>query len=84
MYLVWTKRHLPLLDGDAILSAYAVPRLIQVEIQLNRMSRENQSLEAIQAVIQNQIEKNAKTESREASPAYAIITADDIRLESTP
>ncbi len=82
MYLIWTKRHLPLLDGDAILSAYAVPRLIQLEVQLNRMSRENRDLEAIQTVIKTQIQRSAQMENREVNASYALITASDIRIEN--
>ena len=80
MYLIWTKRHLPLLDGDTILSAYAVPRLIQLEVQLNRMSRENRDLEAIQAVIKTQIQRSAQMENRQVNASYALITASDIRI----
>lgn len=81
-YLIWTKRHLPLLDGDAILSAYAVPRLIQIEAQLNRMSRENQSLDDILTIIQTQIQHGAQQDGRQASATYAHITTGGIKLSS--
>ncbi len=80
MYLIWTKRHLPLLDGDAILSAYAVPRLIQLEVQLNRMSRENRELEEIQAVIQAQMQQSARMQNRQPNTAYALITARRVSI----
>ncbi len=78
-YLIWTKRHLPLLDGDTILSAYAVPRLIQIEAQLNRMSQENHRLDEIHAVIQRQIQRGAQMENRQASAVYALITEEGVR-----
>ncbi len=79
-YLIWTKRQRPLLDGETILSAYAVPRLIQIEAQLNRMSQENHRLEEIQAVIQRQIQRGAQMENRKAIAAYALITTDGVRM----
>ena len=79
-YLIWTKRHLPLLDGDSILSAYAVPRLIQTEVELNRMSRENRDLEEIQAIIQTQIQRTAQMENRQVNATYALITDDGVRI----
>ncbi len=80
-YLIWTKRHLPFLDGDTILSAYAVPRLIQVEAQLNRMSQESHSLDEIRTVIQSQIRTGAQLDNRQANVAYALITTDGVRIE---
>lgn len=81
-YLIWTKRHLPLMDGDTIMSAYAVPRLIQVEVQLNRMCRENRRLDEIQTVIQNQIHRGAQMENRRINASYAWVTADGVRIEN--
>ena len=78
--LIWTKRQRPLLDGDTILSAYAVPRLIQIEAQLNRMSQGNHSLDEIHAVIQSQIQRGAQLEKRQANAAYALITEDGVRI----
>ena len=81
-YLIWTKRHLPLMDGDRILSAYAVPRLIQIEVELNRMSREQRPLDEIHAVIQTQIQRGAQTENRPLNATYALVTASGVRIEN--
>ena len=80
VYLIWTKRHLPLLDGDAILSAYAVPRLIQLEVQLNRMCQANESLDAIFAAIQTQLHQNPLRKNKQQNADYAVITTEGIQM----
>jgi hypothetical protein len=81
-YLIWTKRHRPLLDGDSILSAYAVPRLLPGEVDLNRMCQENQSLENILAAVRNLIQKTSQGEGRQASPTYALITTEGVQMRN--
>ena len=81
-YLIWTKRHLPLLDGDAILSAYAVPRLIQTEVELNRMSRENRNIDEIHTLIRNRIQQGAQSSNRQAHAAFARITTGGITIQT--
>jgi hypothetical protein len=70
------------LDGDTVLSAYAVPRLLQGEIKLNRMCQENQDLEDILAAVRNLIHKTAQGEGRQASPTYALITAEGVQMSA--
>ena len=41
LYLIWTKKKLPQLDGDEITSAFAVPRLIRLGCKLNQLCKEN-------------------------------------------
>ena len=82
VYLIWTKRQLPLLDGDAILSAYAIPRLIQLEVRLNRMCQANESLDAIFAAIQSQLQQNPLRKNGHRKADYAVITTDGIQMRS--
>ena len=81
-HLIWTKRHLPLMDGDSILSAYAVPRLIRLEVQLNRMCLENHRLDDIFSVIQSQLQQKSQQENRPLQADYAIITSAGIQMRS--
>ncbi len=81
-HLIWTKRHLPLLDGDSILSAYAVPRLIRLEVQLNRMCQENHRLDDIFSVMRSQLQQKAQRENRPLEADYAVITSEGIQMRS--
>lgn len=51
LYLIWTRKKLPLLDGEEITTAYTVPRRIGLELKLNELSRSNAPLgDALQVV----------------------------------
>ena len=47
LYYLWTKKKLPLLDGDEISHAFSLPRRMGLEFQLNRMCKENVSLKEV-------------------------------------
>jgi len=47
LYYIWTKKKLPLLDGDEISHAFSLPRRMGLEFQLNRMCKENVSLKEV-------------------------------------
>ena len=75
LYLLWTKKKLPLLDGDEIETAYSVPRLITLEYHLNRMCKENEKLEGILQQIRNHLEKQREVNAGISGPySYARIT----------
>jgi hypothetical protein len=57
LYYLWTKKKLPQLDGDEISNAFSLPRRMGLEFQLNRLSKENASLDAILARIKDGIER---------------------------
>ena len=76
-YLLWTKKRLPQLDSDEISHAYTAPRIMGLEYRLNRLSRENASLEDILAEIKKAMEELAEAQDEVAPPfSYAWITAD--------
>ena len=45
LYFLWTKKKLPQLDGDEISNAFSLPRRMGLEFQLNKMCKENSSVE---------------------------------------
>jgi hypothetical protein len=57
LYFLWNKKRLPQLDGDEISNAFSLPRRMGLEFQLNQLSKDNASLDAILAKIQEGIEK---------------------------
>ena len=47
LYFLWTKKKLPHLDGDEISHAFALPRRMGLEFQLNKMCKEEAPLKEI-------------------------------------
>lgn len=47
LYFLWTKKKLPQLDGDEISYAFALPRRMGLEFQLNKMCKEKVPLKEI-------------------------------------
>ena len=77
LYLMWTKRKLPKLDGDEIAVAYTAPRLMGLEYTLNRLCQENKPLEEILPVVKKGMEERAKKDEEVAPPyKFAFVTAD--------
>ena len=77
LYLFWTKKKLPQLDGDEITAAFSVPRLIRLEHSLNQMARSDEALEKVYAEVRAGMERQAQIQEDVAGPmAYAVITRD--------
>ncbi len=57
LYYLWTKKKLPQLDGDEISNAFSLPQRMSLEFQLNQLSKNHASLDAILAKIKEGIEK---------------------------
>lgn len=75
LYLVWNKKKLPQLDGDEIGSAFAVPRIMRLEFNLNRLCKENRALDRILPEIRKTMEKLAESQEEIGPPfSYALIT----------
>ena len=75
LYLIWTKKKLPLLDGDEISAAYSVPRLITLEYQLNQRCKENENLAEILPQIKRHFEKQSSINPEISGPfSFAFIT----------
>jgi hypothetical protein len=80
LYLLWTKKKLPQLDGDEISFAYTAPRIMGLEYKLNQLCRENTPLDQILSEIKKGKEKLAKTQEEIGPPfKYAFITKDGFR-----
>jgi 20S proteasome alpha/beta subunit len=80
LYLFWTKKKLPQLDGDEISFAYTAPRIMGLEYKLNQLAKENAPLDQILSEIQKGMEKVAKTQEEIGPPfTYAFITKEGFR-----
>lgn len=77
LYLVWTKKKLPQLDGDEITTAFAVPRIMRLEYKLNRLCKENRALDDILPEIRDTLEKLPESQEEVGPPfSYAFITTE--------
>jgi hypothetical protein len=75
LYLVWTKKKLPQLDGDEITLAFAVPRIMKLEYKLNRLCRGNAGLDLIRTEIQKSLEKQSQMREEIGAPFhFAYVT----------
>ncbi len=80
LYLLWTKKKLPQLDGDEISFAYTAPRIMGLEYRLNQLCKENTSLDQLLSEIKKGMEKLAKTQEEIGPPfSYAFITKEGFR-----
>ena len=80
LYLLWTKKKLPQLDGDEISVAYTAPRIMGLEYKLNQLAKENALLDQILLEVKKGMEKVAKTQEEIGPPfSYALITKEGFR-----
>lgn len=80
LYLLWTKKKLPQLDGDQINLAYTVPRLMGLEYRLNQLGKDNTPLEKILSVVRAALEQLGKKEEEVGPPySYAIINKEGFK-----
>lgn len=83
LYLFWTKKKRPQLDGDEISAAFSVPRSIRLEHRLNKLALSNASLEKVYAEVRSGMEKQAEIQEDVAGPmAYAVITRDGFQRKA--
>jgi hypothetical protein len=80
LYYFWTKKKLPLLDGEEISHAFSLPRRMGIEYQLNRLSKENATLEAMQDKVKEGIEKMRAQGEVGNSFSWAEISSRGYRL----
>lgn len=77
LYLIWTKKKLPQLDGDEIATAFTVPRIMRLEYRLNQFSKENAPLNQILPEVRTNLEKQANIQEEIGPPfSYAFITGE--------
>jgi hypothetical protein len=75
LYLLWTKKKLPQLDGDEIGLAYTVPRRMGLEYRLNQLCKDNDPLEKILLLMKDSMEQLGQKEEEVGPPYnYAVIT----------
>jgi len=76
LYFLWTKKKLPRLDGDEISFAFSLPRRMGLEFQLNKMCKENASLEEILKKAKEGMERLKGQGEVGSSLSYAMITQE--------
>ncbi|HYA03339.1 MAG TPA: hypothetical protein VEI04_09515, partial [Syntrophobacteria bacterium] len=80
LYLLWTKKSLPQLDGDEIGVAYTIPRRMGLEYTLGQLCRENKPLDEILRTVRKHMESLGRDEEEVGAPfAYAVIARDGLR-----
>jgi 20S proteasome alpha/beta subunit len=83
MYLLWTKKKLPRLDGDEISTAFAVPRNMRLEYRLNLLCKEDRPLVEILPKIQRALEDLSQSQEEIGPPfSYAFITEEGFKKMS--
>jgi hypothetical protein len=81
LYLLWTKKRLPKLDGDEISFTYTIPRIISLEYVLSGLCQKNASLDRILLDIKSSMEKLVETREEIGPPlSYTFITHEGFQL----
>jgi hypothetical protein len=76
LYFLWTKKKLPQLDGDEISHAFSLPRRMGLEFQLNKMCKENVSLDQIFKKMVEGIERLKGQGEVTSAFSFAMITQE--------
>ncbi len=81
LFLLWTKKKMPQLDGEDIATAFSVPRIMSLEIKLNALCKDNAPLDELLSVVKNGMEKQARAHEEVEGPfSYALITREGFRM----
>jgi len=77
LYLLWTKKKLPQLDGDEITFSFTAPRIMGLEYRLNQLCKEDAPLDQILAETRSSMNKMAQSQEEVGPPfSYAFITEE--------
>jgi hypothetical protein len=77
LYLLWTKKKLPQLDGDEITFSFTAPRIMGLEYRLTQFCKEDKPLDQILAEVKGGMKKMAETQEEVGPPfSYALITRE--------
>ena len=68
LYLFWTRKKLPQLDGDEISFAYCAPRLMGLEYKLSKLCQANAPLEDVFPVVKKGMEERAMRDDEIGPP----------------
>jgi hypothetical protein len=80
LYLFWTRKKLPQLDGDEISFAYCAPRLMGLEYKLSKLCQANAPLEDVFPVVKKGMEERAMRDDEIGPPfKFAFITKEGFR-----
>jgi hypothetical protein len=81
LYLLWTKRKLPLLDSDEISAAFSVPRIIKLEHELHRLTTQMAGMDAVMSEVRKGLEKQVKM-NEEVSEPFCIAAINEEGIQS--
>ncbi|MDA8138033.1 MAG: hypothetical protein M0036_05200 [Desulfobacteraceae bacterium] len=80
IYLLWTKRKLPLLDSDEISTSFSVPRIIKLEHRLHHIVQQQGELDQVITVVRQEMERLAQVDEEVSHPlSFAYITRDGFK-----
>lgn len=80
IYLLWTKRKLPLLDSDEIGAAFCVPRVIKLEHELHRLTTRNAPLDKVMSEVRKGMEMQVDINQEVSAPLhFAAIYRDGFK-----
>lgn len=80
LYLLWTKRKMPLLDSDEISTSFSVPRIIKLEHRLHQIVQHDGELDQVITVVRHEMERLAEIDEEVSEPlSYAYITRDGFK-----
>lgn len=80
LYLLWTKRKLPLLDSDEISTSFTVPRIIKLEHRLHQLVQQQAELDRVITVVRHGMERLAETNEEVSQPlSYAYISHEGFK-----
>ena len=75
LYLIWTKRKLPLLDSDEIAITFSVPRIIRLEHRLHQLVNQGAEMDSIMTTVRAELERLSQDQDEVSEPlAFAHIT----------
>jgi 20S proteasome alpha/beta subunit len=80
LYLLWTKRKLPLLDSDEIGAGFTVPRIIRLEHRLHQLVQQNASLDKVMTEVRRGLERQVQRDDEVSEPLnFAVIQKEGFR-----
>jgi hypothetical protein len=73
LYLLWTKRKLPLLDIDEIGDSFTVPRIIRLEHRLHQLANQNADLDKVVTEVRRGLELRAQSDDEVSEPSHFAV-----------
>ena len=73
LFLLWTKRKLPLLDIDEIGASFTVPRIIRLEHLLHQLSSQKADLDKAVTEVRRGLELRAEKDDEVSAPLHFAV-----------